>query len=72
VYTDVQAQSHNRYEEHRARYLEMSANTITAAATTKPTDATEPDRVATPDDYDNEALYEEMSARYYVSIIVQY
>ena len=72
MYTDVQAQSHNRYEEHRARYLEMSASTITAAATTKPTDTTEPDRVATPDDYDNEALYEEMSARYYVSIVVQY
>lgn len=64
VYTNVQIQSHNRYEEHRARYLEMSANTITAAAKTPET--SEPKRMATPDDYDNEALYEEMSAHYYV------
>jgi len=29
----------------------------------------EPNRMATPDDYDNEALYEEMSARYYVNSV---
>ena len=67
VYTNMKVQNQSKYEEQRAKYLEMSSGTITASATTNTAGTSEPKRMATPDDYDNEELYEEMSACFYVS-----
>jgi len=59
----IQSQSKN-YEERIAKYLEVSS---VVATTTNTSGTSEPRRMATPDDYDNEELYEEMSTRFYVS-----
>ena len=59
----IQSQSKN-YEEQIAKYLEVSS---VVATTTNTSGTSEPSRMATPDDYDNEELYEEMSTRFYVS-----